>query len=207
MKTKINNIENLKLKKIIESMNYKNGIYIYPKEIYFKNTDNNIISAAKLLNTSLNQEVIKPSLFLKDFRHNMDNFFLFKNPIFKNDYEMLLKTNKSNGKKLKWNVIFVQPNHSFSLHIHPNIEYEYSPFKNYSLYEYRYINIVNNNTNIKNIQKKEFKLYNNNIIINPINSMHYSYSKKNYTVFLVLWSGIHIHIPKDEYPIFFQKLI
>jgi len=192
--------KNKTLKKTIQNIKYKNGIFIYPKEFYFKNTDSNIMNAAKLLNTSLNEEVIDPKVFLKEFRENMNNFFLKKHYRLKKEYEELLETNQSNDHKLKWNVIFVQPDYNFSLHIHPNIEYIYSPSYDYSLDEKRYKYLVSDKTKIKNIPKKDFIFNKSKVIINPTNSMHNSYTKKKYSVFLVLWSGVHIIIPLENTP-------
>ena len=78
MNNKTNKKRNYSLNKTIKNMKYKNGIYIYPKEIQFKNTDKDIMNAAKLLNEALKQEVIKPKEFLKEFKKNMDNYFTKK---------------------------------------------------------------------------------------------------------------------------------
>jgi len=199
-------MKNKEIENIIQNFKYKNGIYFYPKELEFKNTDSNIMNAAHLLNESLNQNIIEPSDFLEKFRKNMDNYFLVKNPDLKDEYYNLLNTNKSNGKKLKWNILFCEPNHIFSLHIHPNIEYEYSPSLKYSLGEYRYKTQVNKNTNIKDLTKKDFAFKKNKVIINPVNSMHVSYSTNNYSISLILWSGEHIKFTPQKSPKFLKKV-
>jgi hypothetical protein len=191
---KIVNTKTKTLKKTLKKINYKNGVFIFPKEFYFENTDSNIMNAAKLLNSSLKEEVVKPKEFLKYFRENMNNFFLKKHPYLKEEYKELNKTNKSNGYRLKWNVIIAEPNHNFDLHIHPNIEFEYSPFLKYSLDEERYKYLVDS-SKLTNNSKKDFSFSKSKVVINPVNSMHHSYTKKNYGVLLVLWSGKHIKIP------------
>lgn len=197
----INFIENK-----ITNFKYENGLYIYPEEIPFENTSNNIKNAAILLNKSLDLdlEIINPEQFLIDFKTNMNNFS-FINTQFKEDYMTLLRTNLSNNNKLKWNVIFVQPNFNFDLHRHPNIEYIYMPFKKYALYEYRYKNIASNRLQIKKLNENDFIEKHDKIIINPINSLHNSFTKEYHCIFLVLWSGKHDKIPIELYPNFLKK--
>jgi len=188
------------IEKTIENMNYKNGLCIYPKELHFENTDSNIMAAAKLLNSALNTKVIDPEKFVKDFRKNMSNYFFNKNPDLKNEYDELLKTNTSNGNKLKWQVIFIEPNYSFNLHIHPNVEYSYWYSSKYSINEYRYKYTVKDDTKIKDIPKKDFEYKKSKVLINAVNSMHVSYTTKNYGVLLALWSGSAKKVHPNQYP-------
>ena len=195
----INFIENK-----ITNFKYENGLYIYPEVIPFENSDCNIKNAARLLNKSLELDIINPEQFLSDFITNMNNLSL-TNIQFKKDYETLLRTNLSNNNMLKWNVIFVQPNFNFDLHRHPNIEYIYMPLKKYALYEYRYKDIANNISQINKLNENDFIEKHEKLIINPINSLHNSFTKENYCIFLVLWSGKHDKIPIELYPNFLKK--
>jgi hypothetical protein len=193
------NIKN-KLTKTIKNVKYKNGIYIYPKEIQFKNTEESIMKAAKLLNESLNEEIISPKKFLKEFKKNMNIYFKIKNPNLQDEYSELLKTNKSNGYKLKWNVFFIKPNYQFKPHIHKTIEYAYGVFN--PLYEYRYKYPLNttNYKIIRDLPKKDLLFHKNNPVINPINSLHHSFTKNAYSVFLILWCKKHFNLSKKHSP-------
>jgi hypothetical protein len=195
------------IRKVIENMDYKNGVYIYPKELPFQNTDSNIMNAANLFNEVFDQFIIDPCQFLKDFRYNMDNYFYKEHRNLKGEYEELLKTNKSNGKNMKWSIIFIEPKYIFDLHIHPNIEYIYCPLEGYYISEYRYKYIVKDISNIINYTQDKFIYNEPEYIINANNSMHISYTKNNYSVILVLWSGIHITIPDEDNPLFIQDLM
>jgi hypothetical protein len=200
-------IDKEKIKKVIESMDYKNNVSIYPKELPFQNTDCNIMNAANLFNEVFDQFIIDPCQFLKDFRYNMDYYFYKEHSELKEEYQELLNTNKSNGKYLKWSVLFIEPNSNLKLHIHPNIEYAYAPLKEYLLSEYRYKYIVQDISTIKNIPREDFIYNTPNFLINPIDSMHITYTKNNYAVILVLWSGTLIDVPNEDYPLFIQDLV
>jgi hypothetical protein len=200
MNNKTNKKQKYSLNKTIKNIKYNKGIYIHPKELQFKNTDNNIMNAAKMLNEALQQEVVNPTKFLKKFRKNMDNYFIKKNPNLKDEYSELLETNKSNGSKLKWTIFFVKPNYQFNTHIHKTIEYEYSLLN--PLYEHRYkypLNTTNSKT-IYNLPKKDLIFQKNNPVINPINSLHDSFTKNSYSVFLILWGGKHFNLSKKNRP-------
>lgn len=41
------------------------------------------------------------------------------------EYDEFIKTGKSNGREMKWDIMTIQPNTSFKLHAHPNIEIIY----------------------------------------------------------------------------------
>jgi hypothetical protein len=79
-------------------------------------------------------EFVQEKVIKYGIDHHFPNFHLDINDVFYryfasrnilNEYEEFLATGKSNGREMKWDMMLVQPNTSFRLHAHPNIELIY----------------------------------------------------------------------------------
>ena len=162
------------------------------------------------LNHYLGYKNVDPVKFYKDFIKNMTKFFKNRNT---NEWKEAIETNKSCKRPLFWKVITIPPYTKFSLHAHPNIEYDY--VAEGTLYEIRSKHNIyksdycNNNPigpDISNLSKNDFifdKTIKNTALINDKGSVHLSYTKSEGCVVYSLWTGVHA--PITLYPKFFDE--
>jgi hypothetical protein len=156
------------------------------------------------------------------------------------DYNEFRLTGKSNGREMKWDIMTIQPNTSFRLHAHPNLElayvikgviyeyrYEGSPLKDFTsstdtsgpnlsqgvsgVFKQKYSSarsherdsgiidsglIAQNYDTNMNIVKDNHEGF----LLNEKGSVHLSFTKEEGACLLVLWSGSHANIRKEDYP-------
>jgi hypothetical protein len=138
-------------------------------------------------------------------------------PTFDEELREFLDSGKSNGRTMKWHLMKIAPNVSFSLHAHPNIELIYvfrgtmnelrldnSPPKRSfdpdesagpSLSEPgMQLTFSHRQTNSSASEPVD------RFLVNEKGSVHLSYTTEEGAELLVLWSGAHANIPLDQYP-------
>jgi len=188
-------------------MNIKKKIK-FSKKLKFNILDKT--EPGKFLNQYLGYESVLPEKFYKDFIKNMNNFFKNRNI---EEWKEVIETNKSCNRPLYWQIIVIPPYTKFSLHAHPNIEYDY--VAEGALYEIRAINNIYNidyckknplGPDISKLKKKDFifnKTSKNTALINDVGSIHLSYTKSEQCVIFSLWTGVHANISLN--PVFLDK--
>jgi len=168
-----------------------------PKISKYKIKSSNIakdsILCYKLINKFMHKKIVNSKfskLWLKKLKQ-----------LKKKDYNILNRTNKSNGIKMQYNIISIKKNTSFQLHIHPTIELIY--IIKGVLYEDRFNKIISKKKiqyikNKKDLSKGKFITKSHKkgkFLLNDIGSVHNSYTKGSDTIIFVLWGGKH-HIIK-----------
>lgn len=164
---------------------------------------------AEFVNSVVSEdERVKVDTFAEKLRGSLSEYFESNGSI-KDDLHEFLSTGLSNQRSLKWDIMQISPNTSFSLHAHPNIELIY--VISGSIYELRRLGIP---------LKREFTLLENegpdisddtqkfvlrktstgNILINEKGSIHLTFTQVEETKLLVLWGGKHANIQKHMYP-------
>ena len=120
-----------------------------------------------------------------------------------------LSTGLSGNRFLRWDVMKIAPNTSFSLHAHPNIELIY--VISGTIFEIRRTGVpVKRDFSISEIHGPDLSTdearfilrstTSDNILINEKGSIHLTFTQENETQLLVLWGGKHANIPKAFYP-------
>lgn len=136
--------------------------------------------------------------FTSCMKEVMDNYFTHNNDNLQNQqYEMLKATNTSSGRHLRWDIMIIEPNASFRLHAHPNIEVIF--VIQGTIHEYRLIgkppktefsvddnvgpNLSNDPT--VNFQHRSVKAFSqiddikSAFLLNEIGSVHLSFTKED----------------------------
>jgi len=134
----------------------------------------------------------------------------------------LLSTSTSNGRQIRWDVMKIGGNVSFSLHAHPNVELIY--VVKGAIHEYRYTAVspktifdpnddegpdlsspaVSSTATNSSISLPLFvhqSVSAGGFIVNNKGSIHLSFTKEDEeTILLVLWSGKHALLPSEFQP-------
>jgi hypothetical protein len=148
----------------------------------------------------------------------------------KSDYNEFRLTGKSNGRQMKFDIMTIQPNTSFRLHAHPNLEliyvikgviyeyrYEGSILKDFSLttdtsgpdlsqgvsgvFKQRSSSAINHEEiSDPGSLTQNHEKNHKGFLVNEKGSVHLSFTKEEGACLLVLWSGSHANIRKEHYP-------
>jgi hypothetical protein len=131
-------------------------------------------------------------------KNNFIKLWLKKLKKLKNkDYNEFKRTNKSNNIPMHYDIITMKKNTFLNLHIHQTIELIY--VVKGKLYESRFNKIIPKNkiqymkTKIE-LPKGKFTTKINKkgkFLVNNIGSAHYSYTRREETILLVLWGRKH----------------
>jgi len=126
------------------------------------------------------------------------------------DFEEATETGKSHGRQLRFDLMSILPNLSFSLHAHPNVEAIY--VVKGAIHEYRYqgddLNReVYQNDGVKpRLAAKADQFTRQHVaeggwIINRPGSVHLSFTCSEGAELLVLWSGSHFALDGADEPL------
>lgn len=142
--------------------------------------------------------------------------YSYSNPVFADELREFRETGKSNGRSMKWHLMKIEPNTSFKLHAHPNIELIYvirgtmneirlsnpAPKREFSPEESfgpplsdpaMKLAFIHRSTGGDSEPSDRF-------LVNEKGSIHLTYTTDDGAELLVLWSGGHANIPLDQYP-------
>ena len=98
-------------------------VQIWPYESDENLLDHIILSSLSDWIRELNKDIqFNSDTFAKEVKDLAENYFNSVVPSSKDDLTEYLTTSLSNGRKLKWVLMFIPPNLTFSLHAHPNVE-------------------------------------------------------------------------------------
>ena len=116
-----------------------------------------------------------------------------------------LATGLSNGRPLKLEVMAIKPNSWFKVHQHPNIEFEQTLVG--ALHEVRlrggWPALPDGDEGPDLRRAKDWEagaVPAGDFVVNPISSVHQSFTKNEGALIVVLWSGCHANVRPERCP-------
>lgn len=150
--------------------------------------------------------------------HDTALAYLSSSAPFQSMLEEVMKTGKSNGRGLRWDLMDIPPNRSFRLHAHPNIEVVYVVHG--VIHEFRMKGEPLDACLMPpeeaagpplSERGKDHFLHRHvaagQALVNEVGSVHISFTREEGALLLCLWSGRHADIPLSGLPQQFDDLL